>query len=172
MIRANQVDPLDVNSQSAKTAQDMELVRVWEQFRRGRLTGLITDIAGAFRSRNAKGVCSVVVDLDSPDQSPVHWAKIRNVDALIPELEITKPTEDTPAGYSQEDLDVVSSLQKSVGKNCTVIPAITGLDKESISNQTAAVNSIALRFKDVGLKALIISGDTDTLILALDSIKP
>lgn len=172
MIRANQVDPLDVNSQSAKTAQDMELVRIWEQFRRGRLIGLITDIADAFRSRNSKGICSVVVDLASPDQSPAHWAKIRNLDALMPELEITKPTEDTPAGYSQEGVTVISSLQKSVGEYCTIIPTITGLNKESISDQTMAVNSCILRFKDSGLKGLVISGDTDTLISALDSIKP
>lgn len=172
MIRANQVDPVDVDSQSAKTAQDMELVRIWEQFRRGRLTGLITDIAGAFRSRNSKGVCSVVVDLASPDQSPVHWAKIQNVDALMPELEITKPTEDAPATYSHEDLDAISSLQKSVGKNGNIIPVITGLDKESFSGQTMAVNSLMLRFKDGGLRGFIVAGDTETLISALDSIKP
>jgi uncharacterized lipoprotein YddW (UPF0748 family) len=160
MIRANQIDPVDVDPLAARTEKDMECVRLWEQFRRGRLTGLLTEVAVAFRTVKPKGIFSVTLDLESPDQSPARWAKVQGLDVLIPSLQIPKLGEEV-------SLEAVSSLQKVVGKSGFVVPAVRSVDQES-ADLSALVSSLTVRIKDSGLGGFVIVGDVEAVSSVLD----
>ena len=172
MIRANQIDPIDMDANVLRTEADMEAFALWDKFRRGKLTGLVSEVCAAFRSARSDGICSATLDMASDGPSPVHWSKIKGLDALMPFIEIQKSADEGPFTYSKEEADAATSLQKAVLKSGAVVPAITGLDLDSLAEQaTALADVVKLAPPQAdGLKGYVLSGDANTLASALDAL--
>jgi len=170
MIRAHQIDPIDMDAHALRTEADMEAFALWDKFRRGKLTGLVSEVCAAFGPACPNGICSATLDMASDGPSPVHWSKIKGLDALMPFIEIQKSAEEEPFTYSKEEADAVTLLQRAVLKSSAVVPAITGLGPDSLAERAAALSELVKLAKDSGLKGYILSGDTKTLASALDAL--
>ena len=171
MIRLNQVDPVDVDSSSVRSADDAEVFALWDKFRRGRLTGLVNEVCGAFRAKRADGICSAALDLASDTQSPVHWSSIASLDAILPLAQIRRVSEDEQIfTFPKGDEEAVTALHRAVVKNAAVIPAVTGLTSDSLTDQIGVAAEVMKVSKNNGLKGYVLRGDAKTLTSALDML--
>lgn len=169
MIRLNQVDPIDIDSESVRNAADSEAYALWDKFRRGRLIGLITEVSAAFKAKKAGGICSATLDLASDSQSPVHWSKIGSLDAIVALAEIRKSGGEKPTfSYPKDDSDAFKELHRAVVKDAVVIPAVDGMTAGSLTDQIGVAAEVMKIAKDGGLKGGILRGDVATLSAALD----
>ena len=169
MIRLNQVDPIDVDSESVRNAADSEAYALWDKFRRGRLIGLITEVSAAFKAKKADGICSATLDLASDSQSPVHWSKIASLDAIVALAEIRKSGGEKPTfSYPKDESDALKELHRAVVKDAAVIPAVDGMTAGSLTDQIGVAAEVMKIAKDGGLKGGILRGDVATLSSALD----
>lgn len=170
VIRAHQIDPIDMDASVVRTEADTEALALWDRFRRGKLTGMVSEACSAFRAARPDGICSVTLDMASDGPSPVHWSKIKGLDALVPSIGIQPPAGEESFTYSKEDADAVTSLHNAVFKSAAIVPAITGLDSDWLAEQAAALADVVKVAKDSGLKGYILSGDVNTLASALDAL--
>lgn len=138
MIRAHQLDPIDIHPEGTS---DVEERATWDKFRRGKLTGLIAEVAAAFKAIKPEGICSVTLDPQSDSQSPGHWARLSDLDALLPSVKIDAT--DTGLVEEQEDVQAVGALYASVSKYSAVAPVIraTDRDRERLIDFASALTS-------------------------------
>lgn len=162
MIRLNQVDPIDVDPEGIRRDEDVEDSLLWNKFRRGRLTGLVGEVAAAFKSLNTKGLASATFDPASDAVSPEHWAKLDSVDIIIPLVEAWQS--DDGEGESSE-VHTVRSLSDVLSKNAAVVPAVMESDPEAVLEQVTALSGMAQ-----GLKGIVLKGDARALEAALQNL--
>lgn len=126
MIRAHQVDPIDVDPEGARSPEDLEAQAIWDRFRRGKLTGLIAETGAALKAIKPDAVFSVTLDWDSDAQSPGRWAQLPGVGAVLPEVRLG----DTDHGQVAEHADVqsVNALCAAVSKYAAVVPVLRDAD--------------------------------------------
>ena len=170
VIRAHQIDPIDIDPNMVRTAGDAEALALWDKYRRGRLTGLVNEVATAFKTRLPDAAFSARLDLASDATSPAHWSKVYGLDALIPSLAIKKQAGADTFTISKEEGEAVGSLHRAALKNAAVLPAIVGLDSELLVDQVTALGDAVQAVKGSGLKGFILQGDMKTLSSALDVI--
>ena len=170
MIRLNQVDPIDVDAGSVRNKEDAEAFALWDAFRRGHLTGLLTEVSTVFKAKKSDGIFSTTLNLASDSQSPVHWSKISGLDAVLPLSEIRGTTGSQTFTVAKEDSDAVIGLYRTVVKNAVVIPAVVGLSADSVADQMSAASDVIKAAQDGGLKGFILRGDAKTLSAALDML--
>ena len=170
VIRVHQIDPIDVDPQSVRTEGDAEALALWDKFRRGKLTGLVNDVATAFKTRLPDALFSATLDMTSDAASPAHWSKVFGLDVLIPSMAIKMPAGADEYAYSKDDESAVASLHRAVLKSAAVLPAVTGLDSDSLVDQVSALGDAVKAVGDNGLKGFILAGDAKTLSSALDLI--
>ena len=122
MIRAHQVDPIDVDSEGARSPEDLEAQAIWDRFRRGKLTGLIGETGTALKAIKPDAVFSVTLDFDSDAQSPGRWAQLPGVGAVLPEVRLGA----TDLGHVAEHPDVqsVNALYAAASKYAAVVPLL------------------------------------------------
>ena len=171
MIRINQIDPIDVDPQSVRTEGDAEALALWDKFRRGRLTGLVNEVASAFKTQLPDAKFSARLDMTSDAGSPVHWSKVFGLDALIPSMGIKKLSGADTFTCSKEDEDAVASLHRAVLKNAAVLPAVVGLDSDVLVDQVSALGDAVKAVRGNGLQGFILQGDSKTLSSALDMLE-
>jgi hypothetical protein len=170
MIRLNQVDPIDVDPGSVRDGEDAEAFALWDKFRRGHLTGLLSEVSTVFKARKPDAVFAATLSLDSDAQSPAHWAALAGLDALLPYAHIRSRMGDEAAVLPKEDSDAIQGLHRAVVKNAAVIPAVAGLTREALPDQMPAIANVTKTVKDSGLKGYILTGDARTLTAALDML--
>ena len=171
VIRVHQIDPVDVDPQSVRTEGDAEALALWDKFRRGKLTGLVNEVATAFKTRLPDALFSATLDMTSDAASPAHWSKIFGLDMLIPSMAIKRPAGADEYAYSKDDESAVASLHRAVLQSAAVLPAVTGLDSDSLVDQVSALGDAVKAVGDNGLKGFILEGDAKTLSSALDVIE-
>ncbi len=157
MIRANQLDPIDLDPQSIRTPSDLEAQAAWDKFRRGKLTGLITDVSAEFKAVRPEGICSVSLDLASDAQSPGHWAQIADLDALLPAIDLA-------ATGKQSDFQATNALYAALSKYAAIVPVIRGSDMEGFIDLASALKPPK---PDRGW---ILSGDSSELVKTLEGL--
>ncbi len=170
MIRLNQVDPIDVDPQSVRSDTDSSAFALWDIFRRGHLTGLLSDVSAAYKKKNADGIFSVTVNLGSADQSPVAWSKLAGLDAIIPLAGVRAPQTGTNYTLEKTDSAAVLDLHRAVIRHAAVVPAVIGLPPDAVSDAMPAVSDALKMVKDGGLRGYILRGDPDTLSSVLDNL--
>jgi len=172
MIRLNQVDPIDVDPAGIRTPEDAEAFALWERFRRGKLTGLLTEVCAAFKAARPDGICSVTLDLASEAQSPAHWSKIAGLDALIPRVQLRPPVDRLASadGASEEDAQAVMELHRAVLKNAAVVPVVSEIRASDFADQVVPVARIVKLAKDDGLKGYILRGDASAIAMTLEAL--
>ena len=170
MIRLHQIDPIDVDASGVRTEGDAEAFALWDTFRRGRLTGLVEEVCAAFKRARPDGICSVALDLASDAPSPAHWSKIGALDALVPFVEIRRPEGEEEFTYPEEEGEAVASLHRALLKNAAVIPAVAGLEADSLADEVTALADFTKLAKDSGLKGYILRGDVQSLASAVEAL--
>ena len=171
VIRLDQIDPIDIDPQTVRNAADADALALWDKFRRGKLTGLVNEVATAFKTRLPDAVFSARLDLTSDAASPAHWSKVFGLDVLIAPMAIRKQSGADTFTCSKEDEEAVSSLHRAVLKNAVVLPAVVGLDSDSLVDQVSALGEAVKAVGDNGLKGFILQGDSKTLSSALDMLE-
>ncbi|MDI6826965.1 MAG: family 10 glycosylhydrolase, partial [Armatimonadota bacterium] len=170
MIRLHHIDPIDVDLSTARTDTDVQAVASWDKFRRGKLIGLLNELSKQFKSDNPKGIFAVTLDLTSDSQSPVHWAEIAGVDALIPRLTLAKAEGEDTYAYSQSDADAIVSLNRATLKAAAIIPAVGELKAEKLTDQITALSRAIKLAKDENLRGYILTGDVSGLKAVLEAL--
>lgn len=170
MIRLHHIDPIDVDLWGARTDADMQALALWDKFRRGKLIGLLTELSKQFKMDNPNSIFAVTVDLASDSQSPVHWAEIPRVDALIPKLTLAKSESEGTYVYSQSEAEAIVSLNRASLKAAAVIPAAGEFGAERLAEQITALSRVVKLAKDENLRGYILVGDVSGLRAALEAI--
>ncbi len=170
MIRLNQVDPIDVDPGSIRGQEDADAFALWDKFRRGHLTGLLTEVSTRFKAKKSDGVFSTTLDLASDAQSPAHWSKISGLDAILPLAQIRAASDGKGFVFPKDDADAMIGLHRSVVKSAVVVPAVVGLSADSVSDQMTLVSDVITAVQDAGLRGFILRGDAKTLSAAVDML--
>lgn len=170
MIRLNQVDPIDVDSTSVHNEGDAEAFALFDKFRRGHLTGLLTEVSTVFKAKKAGGIFSATMSLSSDTQSPAHWSKIAGLDVILPLAEIRSTTDPLVFSFTKDESEAVVALHRAALKNAAVVPVVVGLSEGSVVEQMAAVSDVVKAVKDSSLKGYILQGDAKVLSSALDML--
>lgn len=170
MIRLHQIDPIDMDASSIRTPEDSEAWAIWDMFRRGRLTGLITEVCSTFKAKRPDAMCSATLDLTSDGPSPAHWAAVKELNALIPLVSAQKSSEAQTTSIPRETTDAIAGLHRAVLKDASVVPAVVGLSSGSASEDAGTVKAFVKFAGETGLTGYILQGDTDTLSAALDAL--
>jgi uncharacterized lipoprotein YddW (UPF0748 family) len=162
MIRAHQLDPVDLDAESIRSPSDLEAQTTWDKFRRGKLTGLITDVAGELKAVNPDGICSVTLNAASDAQSPDHWSQIADVDALLPTVGLGSAGDGSVG--DQEDVQAVNALYAAVSKYAAVVPVLRGSDMQGLLDLASALRPSS---PDRGR---ILCGDSSRLVETLEAL--
>lgn len=165
IIRAHQVDPIDIDLEGARSPEDAESQAVWDRFRRGKLTGLIAEVGQALKETKPDGIVSVVLNPDSDAQSPGHWSQVAEVDAVLPSLGLNdageEPMED------RADVQAANALYAYVSKYAAVVPMVHGGEKGS-----AVFTGLASALKPGKAdRGWILAGDSSSLVKALEGLE-
>ena len=170
MIRLHQIDPIDIDPSSIRTQADSEAAAAWDKFRRGKLTGLVTELGKSWKKSSPKAMFCVTLNLASDAQSPTLWSKIPEIDALLARLELVK-SDITDAYECPKDLtDALSALNRYVGKSAAVIPAVSHVRQNELPDQLTALGRIVKMVEDEGLGGYILVGDSKGLKNALEAL--
>lgn len=119
MIRAHQIDPIDIDPEEAS---DVEAKALWDKFRRGKLTGLVSEVCAAFKEIKPDGICAVTLNAESDAQSPAHWAQLADVDAVMPTVNMDASIPGSMAEHA--DMRATNVLYTAVSKYSAVVPAM------------------------------------------------
>lgn len=133
MIRAHQIDPIDIDPEGVRSPADLEAQALWDKFRRGKLTGLIAEVSATLKAINPDAVCSVTLDPESDAQSPGHWSQVDGVDALLPT--VRSDTEE------ESDVQTVNALYAAVSKYAAVVPVLHGGEGEGLADLVASIGA-------------------------------